>query len=67
MNNPSVKRHKSFQAENDTFEFYYGGTEGDAKRVKEELKRDFGLDGELNFDSLYGWTVKVRKGVRNDA
>ena len=54
-------RHKDFISENDTYEFYEGGTESDAKRVKAELERDFNLNGMLAFDSTYGWIVRVRK------
>lgn len=56
-----IKRHKSFSSENDSYEFYYGGTHNDAGQIKEELKRDYHLEGELIFSTTYGWIVRVKK------
>ena len=54
-------RHKSFSSENDSYEFYYGGTHNDAERIRTELERDYHLEGVLMFNSTYGWMVRVRK------
>lgn len=58
-------RHKCFISENDSYEFYGGGTHNDAEQVKLELKRDFGKEGEAYLDSVYGWVVRVRKDVKH--
>lgn len=55
------RRHKSFELENDAYEFYYGGTESGAKQVQEELEHDYHLKGELLFSTVFGWMVRVRK------
>lgn len=55
------KRHQSFSSENDTFEFYYGGTHNDAEHIRVELERDYHLKGTLMFSTTYGWMVRVRK------
>jgi hypothetical protein len=54
-------RHKSFTVENDSYEFYYGGTNSDAVQVKEELERDYHIKGVLCLDTTYGWMVRVQK------
>lgn len=59
--NDMTQRHKSFSIENDTYEFYYGGTHNDAMQVKQELKTDYGLDGVVFFNTTYGWMVRVKK------
>ena len=56
-----TKRHEKFINENDCYEFYNGGTHSDAEQVKKELKDNYGKDGELDFDSVYGWIVSVKK------
>ena len=56
-----TKRHKSFLSENESYEFYFGGTHNDAESVRAELERDYDLKGTLAFDSTYGWIVRVRK------
>ena len=55
------RRHKCFSSENDTYEFYYGGTNNDALQVKHELERDYGLKGDVFFNTTYGWMVRVKK------
>ena len=56
-----AKRHKNFSSENDSYEFYRGGTNNDALQVKHELERDYGLKGVIFFNTTYGWMVRVKK------
>ena len=56
-------KHKRFANENESFEFYYGGTHNDALQVKKELKEQFNKEGVV-FMNSYGWFVRVKKEDR---
>lgn len=60
-----IKRHSSFSHENETNEFYNGGTLSDAKKVKKELEEQFNKEGTIDFNYVYGWYVRVRKSQNN--
>ena len=48
--------------ENDTYEFYDSrGTYSDAQEVQKTLKENYGKDGTLQLDHVYGWIVRVNK------
>ena len=49
-------------SENDTYEFYDSrGTYSDAQEVQNTLKEEYGKDGTLQLDPVYGWIVRVKK------
>lgn len=61
----NIKRHSSFSHENETNEFYNGGTHSEAQKVKKELEEQFNKVGTIDFDTVYGWYVRVRKSQNN--
>lgn len=61
----NIKRHRRFSHENETNEFYNGGTLSEAQKVKKELEEQFNKEGTIDFDTVYGWYVRVRKLQNN--
>lgn len=50
--------------ENETNEFYDGGTYSDAEEVMKELEKQHPKACKMQLDSCYGWIVIVKKQLK---